>query len=207
MSGKGNNPREAAGGATVPPKETAEIDVAGSAASRSPPPVAVSKLSTPVGQTPTTRTKRKKIKGTPSTPAFQSKKKNAKTHRRVKKDAPKEDLETAKVERALKLFKRTTKSTSVTVNNTMWLFLSECERVEGSDDIVFLQVPVNHNCVNSKVAHEITNNILGNPVHADLANKFHEPNMGTDMHCLLTYNTKVSLCPSSLSSLLVNVKY
>jgi len=207
MSGKGNNPREAAGGATVPPKETAEIDVAGSAASRSPPPVAVSKLSTPVGQTPTTRTKRKKIKGTPSTPAFQSKKKNAKTHRRVKKDAPKEDLETAKVERALKLFKRTTKSTSVTVNNTMWLFLSECERVEGSDSIVFLRVPVNHNCVNSKIAHEITNNILGNPVHADLANKFHEPNMGTDMHCLLTYNTKVSLCPSYFSSLLLNVKY
>ena len=61
MSGKGNNPREAAGGATVPPKETAEIDVAGSAALRSPPPVAVSKLSTAVGQTPTTRTKRKKI--------------------------------------------------------------------------------------------------------------------------------------------------
>ena len=85
----------------------------------------------------------------------------------------------------------------------MWLFLSECERVEGSDEIFFLRVPVNHNCVNSKVAHEITNNILGNPVHADLANKFHEPNMGTDMHCLLTYNTKVSLCPLLLSSLLV----
>ena len=85
----------------------------------------------------------------------------------------------------------------------MWLFLSECERVEGSDDIVFLRVPVNHNCVNSKVAHEITNNILGNPVHAELANNFHEPNMGTDMHCLLTYNTKVSLCPSLLSCLLV----
>ena len=207
MSGKGNSPRKAADGATVAPNETAEIAVAGSAASTSPPPVAGSKLSTPDRQTPTKKTKRKKNRRTPPTPAFQSKRKNAKTHQRAKKDAPKEDLDTAKVERALMLFKKKTKSTTVTVNNTMWLFLSECERVEGSDEIVFLRVPVNHNCVNSKVAHEITNNILGNPVHADLANKFHEPNMGTDMHCLLTYNTKVSLCPSSLSSLLVNVKY
>ena len=114
MSGKGNNPREATDGATVPPKETAEIAVAGSAESRSPPPVAVSKLLTPVGKTPTRRIKRKKNRGTPSMPDFQSKKKNDKTHRRVKEDAPKEDLETAKVEHALKLFKRTTKSTSVT---------------------------------------------------------------------------------------------
>ena len=132
MSGKGNNPREAADGATVPPKETAEIAVAGSAASTSPPPVAGSKPSTPVGQTPSKKTKRKKNRKTPSTPAFQSKRRNAKTHQRAKKDAPKEDLDTAKVEHALMLFKRTTKSTSVTVNNTMWLFLSECERVEGS---------------------------------------------------------------------------
>ena len=80
----------------MPPKKTTKIDVTGRAASRSPPPVAVSKISTPVGQTPTTRTKRKKIKGTPSTPAFESKRRNAKTHQRVKKDAPKEDLETAK---------------------------------------------------------------------------------------------------------------
>ena len=162
----------------------------------SPPTDAASKPSTPVRQTPKKRTKRNNSKKTPPTPAFQSKRKNAKTLQRAQKDAPKEDLDTAKVERALNLFKRTTKSTTVTVNNTMWLFLSECERVEGSDSIVFLRVPVNHNCVNSKIAHEITNNILGNPVHADLANKFHEPNMGTDMHCVLTYNTKVSLCPS-----------
>ena len=107
-----------------------------------------------------------------------------------------EDLDVAKVAAAAALFKKTTKSTTVTVNNTMWLFLCECERAEGSDDIVFLRVPVNHNCVNSKVAHEITNNILGNPVRADLKDKFHEPNMGTDMHCLMTYNTKVSLYPS-----------
>ena len=85
----------------------------------------------------------------------------------------------------------------------MWLFLSEYERIVGSDNIVFLRVPVNHNCVNGKVAHEITNIILGNPVHVELVNKFHEPNMGTGMPCLMTYNTKVSLCPSLLLSLIV----
>ena len=178
MSGKGNSPRKAADGATVDPKETAKIAVAASAASTSPPTDARSKPSTTVGQTPKKRTKRKNNRRTPPTPGFESKAKNANSLQRAQKDAPKEDLDTAKVERALILFKKTTKSTTVTVNNTMWLFLSECERVLGSDDFVFLLVPVNHNCVNSKVVHEITNNTLGNLVHADLANKFHEPNMG-----------------------------
>jgi len=195
MSGKGNNSKKAADVTTVDPKETAKIVVAASAASTSPPPDAGSKPSTTVDSTPTKRTERKKKTRTPPTPAFASKARNAKSLQKVQKDAPKEDLDTAKVERAAILFKKTTKSTTVTVNNMMWLFLSECERVEGSNAIVFLRVPVNHNCVNSKVAHEITNNILRNPDHADLANKFHEPNMGTDMHCLMTYNTKVSLCP------------
>ena len=132
----------------------------------------------------------------PKTPTFKSKKQNTTNLKKVKKLAPKASYN-ATVARAASLFNRTTKSTTVTINNMIWLFLSECERNVVSREIVFLRVPVNHNCVNGKVAHEITNNILGNPVHADLSKKFHEPNMGTDMHCLMTYNKKVSLggCP------------
>ncbi len=37
-------------------------------------------------------------------------------------------------------------------------------------------MPVNHTHTNKKVSHEITNNILGNSTHADLTQKFHEPN-------------------------------
>ena len=115
------------------------------------------------------------------TPAFKSKTQNANNLKRVKKLTPKV-LDNVMVALAASLFNRTTKLKTVTVNNTMWLFLSECERNAKSGKIVFLHVPVNHNCVNGKVAHEITNNILGNPVHADMSKKFHEPNMGTDVH-------------------------
>ncbi len=72
----------------------------------------------------------------------------------------------------------------------MWCFT--CEAVKKlAEEITFLCVPVNHNHMKKKVAHEITNNILGNPIHVDFTQKFHKPNMGTDVHCLLTYNTKV----------------
>ena len=212
MSGKSINRKKAAGATTMEPKETAKIGVEANAASTSPPPGTGIKPTTGVDATPTQRSKRrnknrtpptpgvgskrKNAQRTPPTPGFSSKKKNAQRLQRVQKNAPMEDLDVAKVAGAAALFKKTTKSTTVTVNNTMWLFLCECERAVGSGDIVFLRVPVNHNCVNSKVAHEITNNILGNPVRANLEDKFHEPNMGTDMHCLMTYNTKVSLYPS-----------
>ena len=196
MSGKSINRKKAAGATTMEPKETAKIGVEANAASTSPPADTGIKPSTGVDATPTQRSKRRNKNRTPPTPGFDSKRKNQKRLQRVQKNAPMEDLDVAKVAAAAALFKKTTKSTTVTVNNTMWLFLCECERAEGSGDIVFLRVPVNHNCVNSKVAHEITNNILGNPVRANLKDKFHEPNMGTDMHCLMTYNTKVSLYPS-----------
>ena len=195
MSGKSITQKEAAGATTMNANETAKVGVVANAASTSPQANTGIKPSTDVNATPTQRTKRRRNR-TPTTPGFGSKKMNARRLQRVQRNAPMEDLDVAKVAAAAALFKKTTKSTTVTVNNTMWLFLCECERAEGSGDIVFLRVPVNHNCVNSKVAHEITNNILGNPVRANLKDKFHEPNMGTDMHCLMTYNTKVSLYPS-----------
>ena len=106
MSGKGNISKKAADVATVGPKETAKIVVAAGAASTSPPPDAGSKPSTTVDQTPAKRTKCKKETRTPPTPAFASKAKNAKSLQRAQKDAPKEDLDTAKVEGALILFKK-----------------------------------------------------------------------------------------------------
>ena len=51
---------------------------------------------------------------------------------------------------------------------------------------------MNHNSISSKLANEITNNFLGNPIGADLSGKVHERAMGIDMSCLLTYNTNVS---------------
>ena len=59
MSGNRKSPRKAADGATVAPNETADIAVAASAASTSPPPDAGSKPSTPVDQTHKKRTKGK----------------------------------------------------------------------------------------------------------------------------------------------------
>ena len=59
MSGNRKSPRKAAARATVAPNETAEIAVAASAASTSPPPDAGSKPSTPVDQTHKKRTKGK----------------------------------------------------------------------------------------------------------------------------------------------------
>ena len=129
----------------------------------------------------------------PSTPTCRSKKQNATNLKKAKKAVPKA-LDTATVACAASLFNHTTKSTTGTVNNTMWLFLSEFERNKKSGEIVFLRVPVNHNYVNGKVVHEITNNILVNPVHADLSKKSHETNMETDMHCLMTHNEKVCFC-------------
>ena len=195
MSGKSITQKKAAGATTMDANETAKMVVVANAASASPRANTGMKPSTDVNATPTQRTKRRKSR-TPTTPGFGSKRTNARRLQKVQRNAPMGDLDVAKVAAAAALFNKTTKSTTITVNNTMWLFLCECERAEGSGDIVFLRVPVNHNCVNSKVAHEITNNILGNPVRANLKDKFHEPNMGTDMHCLMTYNTKVSLYPS-----------
>jgi len=103
MSGKGNNRKEAADGATEDPKETAKLVVAASAASTSPPTDAGSKQST---ITPTKRTKRKNKGRTPPMPGFASKAKNAKSLQKAQKDAPKEDLDTAKVACAATLFKK-----------------------------------------------------------------------------------------------------
>ena len=179
---------------------TDNIAVAESTTTTPPSKAAGSKPSTSAIATPARQSVRNKhspptSKGSrnPRTPTCKSKKQNANNLKKVKKLAPKAS-DNATVARAASLFNRTTKSTTITINNTMWLFLSECERYVLSREVVFLHVPVNHTSVNDKAAHETTNNILDNPVHADLSKKFHEPNMGTDMHCLMRYNEKVCLC-------------
>ena len=99
-------------GATGETKALAKIAVAASTDTTTLPNAAGSKPSTSVDQTPTQRTKRKKrtppaSKGprTPTTPAFTSKKQNAKSLRKVQKTAPKEDLDTTTIARAANLFK------------------------------------------------------------------------------------------------------
>lgn len=149
-----------------------------------------------------TKKRLKKREGTPNkkpktknlTPSFKSKKENAKKLKRVEKNQARANEE-AKVAKAASLINSTMVSTSLTIDNSMWMFVSECERNKDGD-IVFLRVPVNHNCVNYSVAHEITNNILGNPIKADLSKKFYDESMGTDMDCLMTWNDKV--CSSSV---------
>ena len=53
---------------------------------------------------------------------------------------------------------------------------------------------MNHNSVGPSIANEITNNILGNPINANLTGKTYQRDMGGDMHCLLTWNKKVNAC-------------
>ena len=84
-------------------------------------------------------------------------------------------------------------------SNTMKLDIRNCmfpwvSDVSLSNDgkIICYRNQINHNSISSKLANEITNNFLGNPIGADLSGKVHEKAMGIDMSCLLTYNTTVS---------------
>lgn len=42
------------------------------------------------------------------------------------------------------------------------------------------------------LTYEISNNMLGNPVGADLSGKVHDRDMGTDIKCILAFNERVS---------------
>ena len=77
------------------------------------------------------------------------------------------------------------------VRKGMLPWLSE---VSLGDDgnINFHRCQMNHNAISQDLSNEITNNFLDNPIRADLKGKVHGKNMGTDMLCFLTYNTKVS---------------
>ena len=79
------------------------------------------------------------------------------------------------------------------VHNLMWPWLSEVMTSEDNKRIHLLRNQVNHNTISNSLSNEITNNFLGNPIGADLNGKIHDQNMGADMKCILTYNTKVSV--------------
>ena len=106
MSGEGNNGKESMERATRETIETSKIVDAASAASTPPPPYAGTKPSTSRNRTPTQQSSRNKKPTTPTTPGFKSRKRNTINLKKVQRDAPKEDLDTAKVARAATLFKK-----------------------------------------------------------------------------------------------------
>ncbi len=79
------------------------------------------------------------------------------------------------------------------VSNSMWHWLSEAE-LSGDNATIFLyRNKVNHNTISPMLSNEIANNFLGNPIGADLKDKVHSSDNGSDMIHILTYNTKVSV--------------
>ena len=85
------------------------------------------------------------------------------------------------------------KELKIEVSNSMWPFVSEVELSEDEKTLYLLRNEVNHNTISPSLTNEITNNFLSNPIGADLNGKVHAPDMGSDMKCILTYNTKVSV--------------
>ena len=75
----------------------------------------------------------------------------------------------------------------------MWPFVSEVMLSDDGNTVHLIRNEVNHNTISLSLSNEITNNFLGNPIEANRGDKLHDPNMGTDMKCILTYNTKVSI--------------
>ena len=85
------------------------------------------------------------------------------------------------------------KTFKLEVSNSMWAWLSKMMYSEKEKKIHLLRTQANHNTVSPSLSNEITNNLLGNIVGADLSSKIHDRGMGNDMKCILTYNTKASI--------------
>ena len=75
----------------------------------------------------------------------------------------------------------------------MWPFVSKVTLSSDSTTVHLMRIEVNHNTISPSLSNKITNNFLGNPIGANRGDKLHDPTMGTDMKCFLTYNAKVSL--------------
>ena len=101
--------------------------------------------------------------------------------------------EEKKEREAKKLVAEKTKDIQLTVSNSMWPFVSELKLSDDGNTVYLIRNEVNHNTISPSMSNEITNNFLGNPIEANRGDKLHDPNMGTDMKCILTYNTKVSI--------------
>ena len=86
------------------------------------------------------------------------------------------------------------------INNTMWLYLWPLY-VDEKDNLVVSMVDCNWNAWDSKVALEVTLNILAN---ADGKHtKLHEPNAGDDMSVLMAHVHEVSNCTVIIYILLI----
>ena len=94
---------------------------------------------------------------------------------------------------AKKIIAESTKQIELVVSNGMWPFVSEVMPSSDGNAVHLMRNEVNHNTISPSLSNEITNNFLGNPIGADRGDKLHDPTMGTDMKCFLTYNEKVSL--------------
>ena len=91
-----------------------------------------------------------------------------------------------------------TKHLQLMVSNSMWPFVSEVALSEDGNTVHLVRNEVNHNTISPSLSNEITNNFLGNPIGANRGDKLHDPTMGTDMKCILTYNEKVSFIGKNL---------
>ena len=98
-----------------------------------------------------------------------------------------------------------TKRIPLDVSNSMWPFVSEVALSEDGNTVHLVRNEVNHNTISPSLSNEITNNFLGNPIGANRGDKLHDPTMGTDMKCILTYNEKVSFIGNNLH--FVNIFY
>ena len=99
---------------------------------------------------------------------------------------------------AKKIIAESTKQIQLVVSNGMWPFVSEVMPSSDGNAVHLMRNEVNHNTISPSLSNEITNNFLGNPIGADRGDKLHDPTMGTDMKCFLTYNEKVSLFKKNL---------
>ena len=79
------------------------------------------------------------------------------------------------------------------VSNLMWPWVSEVKLSKDDQTIYLLKNQVNHNTISPSLSNEITNNFFDNPIGADLNGKVHKPDIGSDMKCIITYNTKISV--------------
>ena len=68
------------------------------------------------------------------------------------------------------------------VRNCMFPWVSDVG-LSDNGKIFCYRNQMNHNSITSRLANEITNNFLGNPIGADLSGKVHAKAMGIDMSC------------------------
>lgn len=91
------------------------------------------------------------------------------------------------------MVKKHSNETHLEVSNGMLPWMSELGLSDDNKTIFLYRNKMNHNTISPNLSNEITNNFLDNPIRADLKGKVHSKDMGSDMTCILTYNTKVSV--------------